>query len=92
MEKTCICKLCKKGFINNYLLKKHYTAKHFGDALNADFAASVSSGVCEKCGQEHAGSKMIQHLGVTHNEVESYVEELDTRVLVEPKVVMDYNK
>ena len=87
-DKSFECKLCKKAFMNNYLLKKHYTAKHFYDALMSDFAASISSEVCQKCGQEHSGSRMVQHLGVTHDEVDSYVEELSTEVL-EPEVILD---
>eukprot|EP00092_Neocalanus_flemingeri_P017323 GFUD01018736.1.p1 GENE.GFUD01018736.1~~GFUD01018736.1.p1 ORF type:complete len:717 (-),score=168.59 GFUD01018736.1:33-2183(-) len=67
------CKLCGNTFFNNYLLMKHYTAKHYFDSLCADFAASMSSGECQQCGQKHPAWRMVQHLGVTHNEVARYV-------------------
>ena len=67
------CNLCSNTFFNNYLLKKHYTAKHFYDSLYADFTASISSGECEMCGQKHSGWRMVQHLGVTHNQVARYL-------------------
>ena len=71
------CKLCSFEVFNNYLLKKHYTAKHFFEELGSKFPASVSSGICEMCGEQHSshsGSKMIQHLGVAHKQVESLIE------------------
>jgi len=87
-DKTFPCQLCGKAFINNYLLRKHYTAKHFYDALKSDFVSSISSGMCEKCGQEHPGSRMVQHLGVSHNQVDRYVEDL-SREVIEPEVMLD---
>ena len=74
-DKTYRCKLCKFEVFNNYLLKKHYTAIHFFDELSLKFPASVSSGVCEICGKQFsAGKRLIQHLGVTHDLVESFIE------------------
>ena len=78
-DKTYRCKLCKFEVFNNYLLKKHYTAIHFFDELSFKFPASASSGVCEICGKQYsAGRGMIQHLGVTHDLVESCIEDADS--------------
>jgi len=93
-EKTIKCTLCDSVFSNKYLLRKHYTAKHFYDALSVKFAASVSSGVCELCGQKHTGTWMVQHLGVTHGQVEPFIGHLtndeDTAVLLEPEVILTH--
>ena len=77
--KTYRCKLCKFEVFNNYLLKKHYTAIHFFEELSFKFPASASSGVCEICGKQYsAGKGVIQHLGVTHDLVESCIEDADS--------------
>jgi len=77
-DKIFQCKLCNFEVFNNYLLKKHYTAKHFFDDLSSKFPNSVSSGVCEICGKQYsAGNRLIQHLGVTHDKVECFIEDAD---------------
>jgi len=75
-EKIYRCKLCNFEVFNKYLLKKHYTARHYFNELSSKFSASVSSGVCEICGEQYSsvsGSRMIQHLGVAHKQVETLI-------------------
>jgi len=94
-DKIYGCKLCNFEVFNNYLLKKHYIAKHFFDQLSSKFAASVSSGACEICGEQYSsvsGSRMIQHLGVAHKQVESLIETAtidDTHTELEDVVAVD---
>jgi len=84
-DKLFRCKLCNfEVYNNNYLLKKHYTAKHFIDKLSSKFPNSVSSGVCEICGKQYsAGNRLIHHLGVTHDEVDHFIEDADNDGLMD---------